>query len=430
MAPENSAEAAGIFPYKYTEYALDNGLRVVLIPMQGSGTISYYSVVRTGSRDEYEPGHSGFAHFFEHMMFRGTKTYPGNVYDSLITSLGADANAYTSDDITCFHLNIAAPDLEKVMELESDRFQHLSYEEPDFKTESQAVYGEYMKSKTSPFFYIWEKLKDVAFDVHTYKHTTMGFEKDIVDMPNMYEYSKTFFKKYYRPENVVLLITGDFDKDNVKNLVQKYYSGWQKGYQSPKIQKEPEQTKERTANVEYPGKALPILCVAYKGLAYDPNNKSVAAAMVFGELAFGENSDLYKKLMLYDQTIQSLETEISENRDPFLWMIWAEIKDANNIGKIQKDITGTIDTFGKKPVTQAKIDAVKKRIKYQFLMNLDTPEKVASHLARELSITGRIGTINEFFATLDKIQPQDLLDVVNKYFVPEKCTIVTLTGSK
>ncbi|MDZ7342309.1 MAG: insulinase family protein, partial [candidate division KSB1 bacterium] len=250
--------APGIFPYQYQEQILDNGLKVILIPMDSPGLVAYYSIVRTGSRDEYEPGHTGFAHFFEHMMFRGTKKYPGSVYDKLMTEMGADANAYTSDDITCYHLNFAAEDLEKVMELESDRFQNLFYEEQAFKTEAGAVHGEYLKGLSSPYFLLSEKLMDTAFDVHTYKHTTIGFRQDIEAMPTMYDYSRSFFNRYYRPENVVLLIVGDINPATTMPLVQKYYGNWQKGYVPPQVPVEPEQQGERTASVTYNGQTLPI----------------------------------------------------------------------------------------------------------------------------------------------------------------------------
>ena len=171
------------FPYKYQKEVLPNGLTVIMIPMESPGLVAYYSVVRTGSRDEVEPGKSGFAHFFEHMMFRGTKKYPGPVYDSVFTSIGADANAYTTDDYTAYHMNFAKEDLEKVIEMESDRFQNLDYEKPAFQTEAGAVYGEYRKSITSPFSLLNEKVQDLAYDVHTYKHTTIGFEADIKAMP-------------------------------------------------------------------------------------------------------------------------------------------------------------------------------------------------------------------------------------------------------
>ena len=98
------ASAENVFPYRYQTQTLPNGLRVIFIPMSGSGLVSYWSIVRTGSRDEIEPGRSGYAHFFEHMMFRGTKKYPGPVYDRIINGIGAHSNAFTSEDLTAFHI--------------------------------------------------------------------------------------------------------------------------------------------------------------------------------------------------------------------------------------------------------------------------------------------------------------------------------------
>jgi zinc protease len=151
----------------------------------------------------------------------------GSLYDKIVTELGADANAYTTDDYTCYHLNFAAEDLEKVIEMESDRFINLKYSEQDFKTETGAVYGEFLKGRISPWFMLYEKMYDTAFDLHTYKHITMGFEADIKAMPTMYQYSRSFFQRYYRPENVVLLIVGQIETAPTLELIRKYYGTWQ-----------------------------------------------------------------------------------------------------------------------------------------------------------------------------------------------------------
>jgi zinc protease len=240
-----SAVAESIFPYPYTKEVLPNGLTVYMIPMASPGLVAYYSVVRTGSRDEVEPGKSGFAHFFEHMMFRGTKKYPGHIYDSVMTAIGADANAYTTDDYTAYHLKFAKEDLEKVVEMESDRFQNLQYAKPEFQTEAGAVYGEYRKSITQPFMLLSEKMQNLAYDVHTYKHTTIGFEDDIKAMPEQYEYSLSFFNRFYRPENVVLVIAGDLDPAATLALVKRFYGDWKKGYTAPAVTPEPPQSAER-----------------------------------------------------------------------------------------------------------------------------------------------------------------------------------------
>ncbi|HTO94680.1 MAG TPA: pitrilysin family protein [Bacteroidota bacterium] len=422
------AMSDAIFPYKATTAVLPNGLKVIMIPMDAPGLVSYYSVVRTGSRDEVEPGRSGYAHFFEHMMFRGTKKYPGPVYDSIVTSIGASANAYTSDDVTAYHLNFAAEDLPKVIEVESDRFQNLSYDLPAFQTESGAIYGEYRKGVTNPFEVLDEKMRDIAFDVHTYKHTTIGFERDIKAMPEGFEYSQGFFRKFYRPENVVLLIVGDIKPDAVLKLVKKYYGPWEKGYQPPDVKQEPPQAAARSGEVSYPGKTLPILDMGYKGDAFDPANRDFVAAEIFGELAFGSTSDLYKRLYIKEQRVDALQASIPPNRDMPLFEIFARIKKEDDIGPIRAEIEKTIAQFQSTPVDPGRLDAVKKRSRYEFLMSLDTPDRVAGRLARIVAITGGIEAIDAYYTTLAKITPDDVMHAANKYFVPARCTTVILKG--
>ncbi|MEX1275947.1 MAG: pitrilysin family protein [Bacteroidota bacterium] len=422
--------AGSIFPYKYTVEVLPNGLKLVLIPMESPGLVSYYSVVRTGSRDEVEPGKTGFAHFFEHMMFRGTKKYPGPVRDSIVTSIGASGNAYTSDDITAYYYNFAAEDLERVIELESDRFQNLHYEEGVFQTEAGAVYGEYRKNITSPFAVLNEKMKELAYDVHTYKHTTMGFEADIKAMPQQFEYSKSFFSRFYRPENIVLVVAGDIDVRKTLDMIKKYYGGWQKGYVAPKVTPEPAQQGERTAEVSYPGRTLPILVIGYKGEAFDAKNKNLAAAMLLGELAFGENSDLNKKLFLKEQKVQFLSPSFSMNRDQGLYQIYSMVKKVEDVPYVRDEVYRTIEEFKTRPVDAQKLADLKRRNKYNFLMGLDTPSRVTGVLARVVAITGGVEAIDELYATFDAVTPQDIQNAAKRYLTPERRSVIVLKGAQ
>jgi zinc protease len=424
----SSAMADSIFPYSVHAAVLPNGLKVIMIPMESPGLVVYYSVVRTGSRDEVEPGRSGYAHFFEHMMFRGTNKYPAAVYDSIVTSIGASANAYTSDDITAYHLNFAAEDLAKVVEIESDRFQNLSYDLPAFQTESGAIYGEYRKGVTNPFQVLDEKVRDLAYDVHTYKHTTIGFERDIKAMPEGYEYSLGFFKRFYRPENVVLLIVGDIRPDAVLKLVTKYYSPWQKGYEPSNVQQEPPQEGERTGSVSYPGKTLPILDIAFKGDAFDPANMDFVAATVFGELAFGETSDIYKKLYIQEQRVDVIGASIPMQRDMPLFEITARVKKDDDVSAVKEEILKTVASFQSTPVDTHRLAGVKKRRRYEFLMNLDTPDRVAGRLARVVAITGGIEALNAYYTSLAKVTADDIMRAARKYFTPDRRTVVVLKG--
>ncbi len=425
-----SASNASVFPYKFQSFKLPNALTVYLIPVQGSGLVAYYSIVRTGSRDEWEPGHSGFAHFFEHMMFRGTKRFPGSVYDSLVTSMGADANAYTTDDYTCYYMVVPSSKLELAMDLESDRFQNLEYSEQEFKTEAGAVYGEFRKGRVNPYYVLEEALYNMAFKKHTYKHTTIGFESDIRRMPDMYEYSKSFFNRYYRPENVVLVIAGDFNPEQVKSMVQKYYGKWEKGYVPPQITPEPEQKRERRKTVKYKGRTLPILAVAYKGPAFDPDDRMVAAVYLLGELAFGKNSALYKRLVLKEQKVQFLMPDFTFHRDPGLLTIYAMVKKEKDIKYVEKQIEKTVKQFKETPVEIENLQNLKKRLRYELLMNLDTPSRIAGRLARLIALTGELESVNKLHETIDRLTPEDIVNAAQTFLQKTRRNVIILKGEK
>lgn len=422
--------AGGIFPYTTHTFTLGNGLKVIMIPMSSGGLMSYYSIVRTGSRDEFEAGKTGFAHFFEHMMFRGTKNFPAKIYDRMVTEMGADANAYTTDDYTAYHLTFAAEDLETVIKLESDRFQFLDYEEEAFQTEAGAVYGEYRKNRSNPWEVLFESLQQTAFTTHTYGHTTMGYEADIKAMPTLFEYSKEFFSRYYRPENVVLLLTGDFDVDDARELIERYYGSWEKGYVAPQIPAEPRQQQEKRVNVAYDGETLPLLVVGYKGAAFKPKDRRTVAGYLLEDLLFGETSALYKDLVLKRQLVQYISAGFDRNRDPGLWNVYAMVKKQGDVPLVLREIDKTVEHWQKTLVGKDELAKLKKRLRYQFLMNLDTPDKVAGRLARYVALTGGITAIDALYATIDAITPEDVRDAAQYWLVKNQRTVATLKGRK
>jgi len=415
-----------VFPYKVERHTLPNGLKVLMVPMPSDGLVSYWSVVRTGSRDEVEAGVTGFAHFFEHMMFRGTEKNPGPVYDSIVNGMGADANAFTSDDLTAYHLSLSKSDLPKVIEIEADRFQNLKYDPQQFKTESGAVYGEYRKGRSSPFEVLEEATRDAAFDKHTYKHTTIGFEADIKAMPQQYEYSKTFFQRFYRPENVVLLVVGDIDANATLAEIKKQYGGWKGGYQAPAVPVEPPQTAQRRIDIPFDGKTLPTLALNFKGSGFAPKDRTAVAAGLAAELAFGETSPLYKKLVLDEQRLEMLSTGFDPSRDPGLWSIYATVKEGKDVAPVESELWSTIHELQQQPVSAARLDAVRSNIRYSFLSNLSTPGNVCRSLARYVAWSGDVSCVDEFFTTLAQVTPDDIRAAAAKWLVPTNCTVAIL----
>ncbi|HTE50675.1 MAG TPA: pitrilysin family protein [Kofleriaceae bacterium] len=417
------APSGTFFPYPVHEKKLANGLTVIVVPMPGSGLASIRTVVRTGSRDEYERGHTGFAHFFEHMMFRGTKKMSAEERERVVTQMGAATNASTDDDLTVYQFDIAAEDLERVMELESDRFMNLFYAKPAFQTEAGAVYGEYRKTRASPEFQLIEKLVGVAFKKHTYSHTTIGYEKDIAAMPSQFEYSRKFFQRYYRPENTVLLIVGDVDPAASHALAAKYWSSWKKGYVPPKIPREPEQTAERKVEVTYQGKTLPIIALAYKGGAFAPDDLDWVSSQVLAEVAFGETSALYKKLVLDERIVQELEAQPSRSRDPGLFGIYAVVSDPTKVNEVRAALEAAIASARTELADARKVADVVSHMRYQFLLSLATPEDVSDQLSRYAALTGGVAVVDQLFGALTKVTPESVRASADKLLDPRRRTV-------
>jgi zinc protease len=413
-----------IFPFEYKRIQLENGFKAYLIKAGAPGQIAYVTVVRTGARDEYEPGRSGYAHFFEHMMFRGTAKYPH--YEQVTSQIGAMRNAFTSNDLTNYYLIASTDSLEQIIDLESDRFMNLAYTEPQFRTEAGAILGEFSQGRSNPYQYLAEKVADTAFERHTYKHLTIGFEKDVRSMPEGFGYSLNFYRRYYRPENCVLLLAGDFDFSRAEQLIRKYYSLWKSGYVAPNIQPEPAQTSPKKATVSFPGRTLPILSINYKGPAWNATDRMAVASEVLGMVAFGPNSAIYKKLVIQEQKVQSLNADFELGRDPSLLNITTQVTDPANLPAIESEVASIAEKFRWNRCDEKLLRETKSAMKYEFLMSLETAQGICSTLRPVVVFTGGIEAIEDFYRTLDAITPEDVRAAASQYLVENGRTTVTL----
>lgn len=422
------AQEDTIFPFDYEKVVLDNGFTAYLIEGGAPGQIAYVSMVRTGSRDEVEPGRTGYAHFFEHMMFRGTEKYP--MYDEVTASMGAARNAFTSNDMTVYYLVLSNEYLERVFDLESDRFKNLAYDEDEFRTEAGAILGEYSQSKLSPFRYLDEAVRATAYDVHTYQHTTIGFEDDIRAMPEGYDYSLSFYDRFYRPENVVLVIAGDFDTDRAKELVEEYYGDWEPGYVPPRIQQEPEQLAPRDSVVEYPAQTLPILDINYRAPAWSATDTMAVALEVLGRAAFGSNSELYRDLVIDNRRVQFLSAGFGLARDPGLVSLTAMVNDASDVEAVEARILEAVEQARTELVEPEMLKATKSNMRYSFLMSLENAQGIAFSLIGFVINTGEIETVETYYDTLEGVTAEHLRAAARRYLVPEKRVTVTMVQAE
>ena len=417
---------AKAFPFPTVEKTLPSGLRVFVVEYDSPGLVAYYSVVRTGSRNEVEPGKSGFAHFFEHMMFRGTAAYPTEKYNKAIKAMGADSNAFTSDDMTVYHILAGVQALPTIVAIEADRFQNLHYAETEFQKESRAVLGEYNKGASDPLQPMVEALYDNAFESHTYKHTTIGFLRDIEDMPNQFAYSRQFFDRYYRPDNVILLVVGDVKAATVMPLIETHYGGWRDGPARPPVPAEPPQTREKRATVPWKGAGMPMLLVGYHAPAFSTTNLDHVALEVLAELVFAERGPLFRRLVLDEQKVEHLDGSCDRHVDPNLFSILARIKDKKDVPYVEGVIHKELARIAVEGTDDKTLAEVVSRTRYAFAGQLSTADKTALLGAEFIALTGTLQAIDETFALLSRVTVADVKRVAGKYFAPENRTTIVL----
>jgi zinc protease len=414
------------FPFPFETHTLPNGLRVVLVPYDSPGLIAYYTLMRVGSRNEPEAGRSGYAHFFEHMMFRGTPSHSSDEYGQTLTKLGLATNAFTSEDMTVYHAYGPAKALPTLVEYEADRFQHLAYSEEQFKSEAGAILGEYAKSASNPETKLHETLQETAYTKHTYRHTTIGYLDDVKAMPSGFAYSREFFARYYTPDNATVIVAGDFDKKDALARITKAYGSW-KGKLSPAaIAPEPPQTAPRQAQVDWKTPTLPRLALAW----HAPGATDLGATAVQDLLAnylFGDTSPLYQDLVIKRQLVDSMRSLYDTMRDPGLFGLVLRVKRPAEIGEVQRAVLAELDQLAAGKIDQKRLEAVRAHLKYERILGFDTADHVALALAVATAPTGDLELINKESARIAKVQPAELAAFAKRWLTDANRTTVTLT---
>ncbi len=425
LAAPTSVWSQTLIPPGAESTVLPNGMRVVVVPTDTQDVVALQIVMSVGSRNEVEDGKTGFAHFFEHLMFRGTDRYPSAAADALLKNAGVDSNAWTWDDQTVYHKVFLKEDLGKILDYEADRFQNLKFAKPEFQTEALAVLGEYNKNSADPTEKMFEVLQNTAYDSHTYKHTTMGFLEDIEKFPDGYDYSWQFFDRFYRPEYATLLLVGDVQPKAAFEMVSKEFGSWKKGDYASKISAEPPQKAAREKNITWDSPTLPWFMVGYKAPPYS-DLEGTAALQLWESLAFSQTGALYKKLVLDEQVVDEFEPFFFLKKDPYLVGIAVRVTDPARFDEVRQEVLKTFESLPKMEISPQRLADVKSRKRYSFLHSLDAPATTAKQLAFMLSLNPHLSGIDEFYSALNDVSQVKLSQVAQDVFVPEHRTIVTL----
>ncbi|GEJ57573.1 M16 family metallopeptidase [Anaeromyxobacter diazotrophicus] len=428
LAAAPAQAAPGPFPYPLHRRQLANGLRVFFVPYDSPGLAAFFTVFTVGSRDEVEPGRSGFAHFFEHLSYRGTKAHSGDDWERATKSLGMDSNAFTDDDVTAYWLYGPSAALPTVIALEADRFRNLDLGEDDFKVESRAVLGELMKSQASPDFEVEEASREVAFTRHPYRHTTLGFERDVRDMPSGYQHALDFYRRLYRPDAAMVLVVGDFDEEAVFDALAQHYGPWQGKAQRAKVEPEPPQREPKEVRRAWAAPVLPRLWQGWHTPGAEDLD-ATAAQLVLWPLLFGPSSPLHRELVLERRLAEEIAGEFQPRRDPFLFGYELVLENAAAEAPARAAVERAVAEVAAGRVDPRALADVKANVRASLVMQTDTPYRTGVWLVYYGGLTGDPGYVDVVLRRVERLGPDDLAAFARRWLVPEnRTTVVVATG--
>lgn len=403
------------FNLKIERTVLDNGLTILTCEDHTFPTVSYQSFVNAGSRDELRLGASGIAHVFEHMMFRGTPTYPS--YDQAVTHMGPQVNAYTGQDYTCYYVNAKAEFLPEIIMIEADRIRNLEFTNEAFRRELGPIREERRRFvDDSPDGFLEEQLYRLAYTKHTYEHPVIGWANDL-EKTMTFRDAQDFRETYYSPGYVTIVIAGNFETKTALNLIQQYYGDWPS--QLPpigRVASEPTQKKERRLEEIWKSSEIPAkLAIAYHGPDMNLTDNDMLALQVLQRLLFSRSGILYKMLKDDYQLIESINADFEGMKDPGLFTIWADVIEPEYVDSVESLIYQKFDEMKRSDIPEEELAGIINSLKADFVYRYVSPSRIAGSIGYYHLKGGDYKMMFDYYEKLSTVTPADVKLVVNKY---------------
>ena len=402
-------------PIRFRERTLKNGMRVLSAEDHSSPTVAIQVWYHVGSKDDPER-RSGFAHLFEHIMFKATKNMKSEMMDRLTEDVGGFNNAFTNPDVTVYYEVVPSNYLETLLWAEADRLSGLTVDDPNFKSERSVVQEEFRQGVLAPPYGMLEYLiEQESFKTHPYKRSTIGSIEDLEAAS--IDDVRAFHKTYYRPDNATLVVVGDFDPKQFDAWVNKYFAPIPKpSILLPRVTvREPERTAERrithyAANVPLPAVAFTYLTPPEKSADAEP--LQVAATI----LSQGESSRLYQSLIYEQQIAQSADASPDLREDAGLFYFIVVVSGEKKPEDAERALLAEIKKLQDAPPTPAELDKAKNQLVTNELRQRETSNGKALALGSAAVLLGDPNRVNTDLAKLQAVTAADVQRVVKKYF--------------
>ena len=417
------SEPVTIPPINFAHQTLENGLQVYSADDHSSLTVAVHIWYHVGSKDDPN-GRSGFAHLFEHMMFKGNEHLRPETFNNLTENIGGENNAYTADDVTVYHESVPSNYLEPILWAEAERMSALALNDANFGSERDVVKEEYrQRIAANPYGEFYLDLARKSFAVHPYKRPGIGniAELDASKLPEV----RAFHSTFYRPDNATLIVVGDFKQVDLDGWIKKYFGPIKKPAEKiPRVTAKEPPRKRDELYVSYSPKApLPAIAVTY--LAPSIRSKDTAALSLAEEiLAGGASSRLYQTLVYEQQIAQRASFDAALHEDLGIVAFSAVIASGKPMKAAEKSLDEQIQKVLKEGVTQAELDKAKNRLLTSKLLERETNNGKASALGQFAVVYGDANRVNTELAELQAVTAAQIKDVLNKYITGKKKVVI------
>ena len=408
---------------QFTQETLDNGLNVIYAPLHQAPVMHVRVFYHVGSKDE-RPDRQGFAHMFEHMMFRGSAHVAPEEHMKRIGQVGGYSNAFTSFDETVYVDTVPAQYLEMALWLEADRMSSFKVSDTIFQTERKVVAEEWRMGRNRPYGTMYENFLKNAFTTHNYRWTPIG-DMDQLKVARSSELQE-FFNTYYVPNNATLVVAGDFDLDQAKQMVRRFYGWIPKAPTPPRSGKaEPEQAEAREAVVNEPVPLTATLIGWHvPGYRSDDHYALSVLNVILGQ---GDSSRL-SRLLVHGENPMCVNADAMhfQLEDSGIFGVMGVTMAGKDADKVRQMLEGAIAEVVKSGVTQEELDKAKAIVKVGMINGRKTATDLASQLADEAVKGGDANRVNTALAKVEALAPADVQKVAAKYLIAgRETTLIT-----
>lgn len=404
---------------KFKKFELENGLRVIVHQDKSTPIVAVNVLYNVGAKDE-DPKQTGFAHLFEHLMFGGSKNIP--VYDEPLQRVGGENNAFTNNDITNYYITLPKQNIETAFWLESDRMLSLAFSKKSLDVQRSVVCEEFKQNYLNkPYGDIWHILRKMVYKNHPYSWPTIGLELSHIQNATMADV-KAFFKKFYCPNNAILVVAGDVTLQQVKELSEKWFGNipegpWQeRNFHQPEKQKQAN-FKTVTANVPQDAFYLAFPCPGRKS----PHFYSID--LLSDILSLGNSSRLYKKLIKEKQIFTELSAYITGELEHQMFIVSGKLNDGVKPDKAKEEVMNILKSMGKNLVEESELVKVKNKVESRIAYS----EMNVLNNAMNLAVAELLGDADLVNYEVDKyreVSAQDIKDMAKTIFNPANSNLL------